>query len=277
MKEKKLKFKVEKENTLADTLKYLVSRRFYRHLKAVNAVFLVNQKNTKLYEMVHAGDEIEIHYMDQTKEYVWPVVFTQPKILFENEHYLVVDKERGLLSIPIAACPNSLYQQLVSYLKINDVHILNRLDRETSGLVVVAKDGYCASLLQPTHEHITRKYLCMVEGIVLEDGMIDLKIARSADSNKRIISETGKPAISHYRVIKNYEGRTLLEFTLETGRTHQIRVHASSIGHPIIGDAVYGHGTEQDFLHLTSYKVSFCDKIEDKIINIELKEGWWNE
>ncbi len=277
MKEKILKFKVEKENTLAETLKYLVSRRFYRHLKAVNALFLVNQKKTKLYELVHAGDEIEIHYVDQTKEYVWPVVSTHPKILFENEHYLVVDKERGLLSIPIAACPNSLYQQLVSYLNINDVHILNRLDRETSGLVVVAKDGYSASLLQPTHQYITRKYLCMVEGKVVEDGTIDLKIARSADSNKRIISDTGKQAISHYRVIKNYEDRTLLEFTLETGRTHQIRVHTSSMGHPIIGDAVYGHGTEHDFLHLTSYKVSFCDKIEDKIINIELKEGWWNE
>lgn len=277
MKEKILKFKVEKENTLAETLKYLVSRRFYRHLKAVNAVFLVNQKNKKLYEMVYVGDEIEIHYTEQTKEYVWPAVSTQPKILFENEHYLVVDKERGLLSIPIAACPNSLYQQLVSYLKINDVHILNRLDRETSGLVVVAKDGYSASLLQPTHKHIIRKYLCMVEGIVLEDGTINQKIARSADSNKRIISDTGKSAISHYRVIKNYEDKTLLEFTLETGRTHQIRVHASSIGHPIIGDIVYGHGTEHDFLHLTSYEVSFCDKIEDKIINIELKEGWWNE
>ncbi len=277
MKEKKLVFKVEKDNTLADTLKFLVSRRFYRHLKAVNADFLVNQKKSKLYEMVHPGDEIEIHYVDSTKEYIWPVVSTQPKILFENEHYLVVDKEKGLLSIPIAACPNSLYQQLVSYLEINDVHILNRLDRETSGLVVVAKDGYCASLLQPTHQHITRKYLCMVEGIVEEDGTIDLKIARSTDSNKRIISDTGKQAISHYRVIRNYEDRTLLEFTLETGRTHQIRVHTSSIGHPIIGDSVYGHGTESDFLHLTSYKVSFCDKIENKIINIELKEGWWNE
>lgn len=277
MKEKKLYFKAEKENTLALELKKFLSRRFYRHLKYINAQFYINGSVAALYDMVKTGDEIEIIYQEAYKNSEWPVASKKPEIVFENEHYLIVNKEHNLLTIPIEACPESLYQQLVLYLGHTDVHILNRLDRKTSGLIVVAKDRYAASLLEPTHQHISRKYVCLVEGIVNEDGTIRNYIAKSKDSNKRILSSEGKLAISHYRVLKHQQNKTILEFQLETGRTHQIRLHASSMGHPIVGDNLYGTGLEKDYLFLTSYDVSFTDPFEQKEIKVQLKEGWWKQ
>lgn len=278
MKEKKLYFKAEKENTLAMELKRVLSRRFYRHLKYINAQYYINGSLSPLYKMVKAGDEIEIVYKELVKENMWPTAASLPRIVFENEHYLIVDKEPDILTIPIAACKESLYQQIVLYLGHSDVHILNRLDRKTSGLVVIAKDRYAASLLEPTHQHIRRTYICLVEGIVPEGGTIQNFIARSEDSNKRVLSPHGKLAISHYRVLKKLDAnKTILEFQLETGRTHQIRLHTSSIGHPIIGDDLYGNGLKTERLYLTSYKVSFTDPFDQKEITICLKEGWWNQ
>jgi 23S rRNA pseudouridine1911/1915/1917 synthase len=161
----------------------------------------------------------------------------------------------------------------VLYLGINDIHILNRLDKETSGLVVVAKDRYARSLLEPCHEHIVRKYLCLVEGQIKESGRIENYIQKSEDSNKRIVSNEGQIAISNYNVIKVYDDKTLLEFILETGRTHQIRVHTSNMGHPIIGDRMYGNGSGEQ-LCLTSYYVEFKDPFTNEIVNIEIGKRW---
>ena len=117
----------------------------------------------------------------------------------------------------------------------------------------------------------------MVEGNVLLDGTICKNISKCEDSNKRYISETGKRAVSLYHILKQLEHQTLLEFVLETGRTHQIRLHSSSIGHPIVGDSMYGNGKEEDFLYLTSYAVTFTNPFNNKVIDLKLKEGWWNE
>ncbi len=276
MEEKKLYFKVEKNVTLAQYLKEQLSRRFYRKLKFLSALIYVNDIITPLYKEVHIGDEIRIIYQKE-KEATWQPLSKELKIIYEDEHYAIVYKEADLLTIPIKACPESLYQQLLFHFKSADIHILNRLDRKTSGLVVIAKDSYAASLLEPTHEHIVRKYICLVEGNVLSDGTICKNISKCEDSNKRYISETGKRAVSHYHILKQLENQTLLEFVLETGRTHQIRLHSSSIGHPIVGDSMYGNGKEEDFLYLTSYAVTFTNPFNNKVIDLKLKEGWWNE
>lgn len=268
-------FKVEKSNTVADFLKDKLSRRFYRHLKSVSATYWVNQQEIQLYQQLNEGDTLLIVYQEPSKELAWPESNELPRIEYENEHYIVAYKPAGLLTIPIQACPFSMYQQLVSYLGKNEVHILNRLDRETSGLMVVAKDGYARSLLEPVHQHMIRKYICLVEGKVTSDGTISNFIQKASDSNKRLISNEGKEAISHYRVLQSNEANSLLEFVLDTGRTHQIRLHATSIGHPIVGDSLYGHGKEDDFLHLCSYQVIFTDPFTKEEINIEIKEDWW--
>ena len=273
MNEKELVFKVECDNTLSEELKKNLTRKFYRHLKHVNATILVNGSPKRLYEKVNEGEEIKIIYKEEAKVFNWPMADKLPNVVFENEHYLIVDKEPDLLTIPTKGNPNSLYQQLVLYLGINDIHILNRLDKETSGLVVVAKDRYARSLLEPTHKNMVRKYLCLVEGKVLESGRIENHIKKDEDSNKRYIAEDGQIAISNYNVLEVYDDKTLLEFVLETGRTHQIRVHTSSMGHPIIGDKMYGNGTGEQSC-LTSYDVEFTDPFSNELIKVTIDKRW---
>ena len=275
MNEKVLEFEVLESNTLSEELKKNLTRRFYRHLKFINATILVNDNNKKTFEKVYKGDIIKIIYEEVEREFNWPNANKIPNVVFENEHYLIVDKEPNLLTIPTRGNPNSLFQQLVLYLGSNNVHILNRLDKETSGLVVVAKDRYAASLLEPTHEHIIRKYLCLVEGNVEQGGTISNYICKIGDSHKRIVSdkEEGQLAISNYNVLEKNENTTLLEFVLETGRTHQIRVHTSNMGHPIIGDKIYGNG-KGEVLCLTSYYVEFIDPFTKENIKIQIEKRW---
>lgn len=273
MRKNEIKFKVEKEDVLSEILKEKLSKKFYRFLKSSNATILVDNEHIAWFNRVKINSEIKIIFEIKTKEVKWPKVDKNPRIVYENDNYLIVDKEPDLLTIPTKANPNSLYQQLVNYLGEQDIHILNRLDKETSGLVVVAKNRYAASLLEPTHMHMVRKYLCLVEGQVLNDGTIINHIKKCEDSNKRIVSDKGQIAISHYKVLEIYEDKTLLEFVLETGRTHQIRVHTSNMGHPIIGDTFYG-GKANDRLCLTSYDVSFYDSFINERLHIQIERDW---
>lgn len=277
MKEKILKFKVSEPCLLRDELVKNLSRKFYRHLKSVNAEILVDSIRLKNFEAVKPGQIITIKYQENEKECDWPLSESLPNVIFENEHYLVVNKEAGILTIPTKANPNSLYQQLVTYLGTGEVHILNRLDKDTSGLVVVAKDRYAASKLMPTHLHMERRYKCLVEGIVDQDGTVTNYLKKDLNSNKRYVTsdDTGQLAISNYKVHKYFDDKTLLEFILDTGRTHQIRVHCLSIGHPIIGDTLYGN-TKADRMYLVSYYVEFMDPFINEVIKIEIDEDWTN-
>ncbi|MDE7095032.1 MAG: RluA family pseudouridine synthase, partial [Anaeroplasmataceae bacterium] len=261
------------EDVLSEILKKEVSKRFYRFLKYSQAKVLVDGEPLEWFKRVSKGAVIQIFYKTLDKEISWPKVDKLPRIVFENEHYLIVNKEHNLLTIPTRGNPNSLYQQLIAYLGEQEIHILNRLDKETGGLVVVAKDRYAASLLEPTHEHIVRKYLCQVEGRVTSSGTIQNYIAKEEDSHKRFVSKEGKLAISHYQVFETNENSSLLEFVLETGRTHQIRVHTSHMGHPIIGDSLYG-GKENPVLCLTSYYVQFKDPFTDEEIHYTIEKEW---
>lgn len=273
MKENEVKFSVEKEDILSEILKRKFSKRMYRYLKHSKARVLVDGNSIKWYQKVSRGAAIQIFYESKEKEVVWPVAVNLPRIMYESEHYLIVNKEADLLTIPTQANPNSLYQQLVAYLGNQSIHILNRLDKETSGLVVVAKDPYAASLLEPTHKFITRKYLCLVDGRVSADGSIQNYITKEENSNKRYVSNEGKLAISHYHVIDSNEEESLLEFVLDTGRTHQIRVHTSHMGHPIIGDRMYG-GKEHNKLCLTSYYVGFIDPFTEEFVECSIDKEW---
>ncbi|MCM1557507.1 MAG: RluA family pseudouridine synthase [Anaeroplasma bactoclasticum] len=273
MKQNELIISVEKEDILSEILKKNVSKRFYRFLKYSKAIVLVDGKPLEWYKKVSKDAEIHVIYSTPNKEISWPKTEKLPKIVLETEHYLIVDKEPNLLTIPTRGNPNSLYQQLVAYLGEQEIHILNRLDKETSGLVVVAKDRYAASLLEPTHKHIVRKYLCMVEGKVETSSTIRNYIAKEENSNKRYVSEEGKLAISHYHSLEANEKVSLLEFVLETGRTHQIRVHTSHMGHPIVGDKLYG-GKENPVLCLTSYSVEFIDPFTNEEIKCSIEKEW---
>ena len=269
----KLEYIVKENQTLLDCLKANLNRKFLRRLKSLNTIFYVNGKKMDTYLMVSKGDIITFEY-EEAKEISWPLYESNLDIRYEDSYYLVVNKRKGLLSIPTKAEPKSLYQEVMYYLAIKGIttiSILNRLDKETSGLVLIAKDRVSANYLQPTHLKMERKYICQTHGIWdIKEGKIVTYIDKDINTNKRFVSNSGKLAISNYRVLEEIDGISKVLFTLETGRTHQIRVHTSYMNHPICGDKLYGILDNYDTMLLESVYVGFIHPYTKKKIEVYL-------
>ena len=186
-------------------------------------------------------------------------------IVFEDEHLLVVDKPAGMVVHPAAGNPdgtlvNALLHHCAGRLSgiggVARPGIVHRIDKDTSGLLVVAKTDVAHEGLaaQFARHSIERVYLALTTGIpVPPAGRIDAPLARSASDRKKIavVGATkadggrGKRAVTHYRIVEPLKGAALVECRLETGRTHQVRVHLASIGHPLLGDPVYGRSRNE--------------------------------
>ena len=154
------------------------------------------------------------------------------------------------------------------------IRIVNRLDRNTSGIVIFAKNEYIQETLikQMQSKEFKKEYLAIVEGILQEkSGTLDFPIARKDGSIiERCVKPNGEKAITHYNVLKDFNGLSLVHIVLETGRTHQIRVHFSHIGHPVLGDTLYGNPSNlisRQALH--SFKVSFIHPISQEKLSLE--------
>ncbi len=225
---------------------------------------LVNGKTVKSNYKVELNDEIEVlekevQDLSLTKEDM------NLEIVYEDSDVAVVNKPSGMVVHPAAGnqehtLVNGLLAQMDITSSINGVArpgIVHRIDKDTSGLLMIAKnDKAMESLSNQLKEHTcNRIYVGLVYGLIGEDtGKIIAPIARSKDDRKKMaIDKDGKEAITHFRVLKRYMGYTLCEFKLETGRTHQIRVHMKYINHPLVGDPVYGPrhiiGEHGQFLH----------------------------
>lgn len=177
-------------------------------------------------------------------------------ILYEDEDLVVVNKEKGMVVHPAQGnYHDTLVNALLYHVKdlsgINGIlrpGIVHRIDKDTTGILVVAKNDFAHGYLsaQLKDHSMKRKYLALVHGNVKTDhGTIDAPLGRSRkDRMKMAIVEDGKRAVTHYDVIRRYQGFTLIRAKLETGRTHQIRVHMASVHHPLVGDYVYGHKKE---------------------------------
>ena len=157
----------------------------------------------------------------------------------------------------------------------DNVSILNRLDKDTCGLVVIAKNRLAAYKLEPTHLHMVRKYYALCEGIFdKKEGKIETYIEKDEETNKRYVSNKGKLAITNYKIIKEENNKSLVEFVLETGRTHQIRLTASYLNHPICGDKMYGIDDNFDRLMLNSYYLSYNDPYNNLFKEFEIRDDF---
>ncbi len=232
------------------------------------------------------GDKVEIEIFESEEKIIIPPQNIELDIIYEDENMLVVNKPSGMLTHPtVKERENTLVNALLyKYGEgLSDINgelrrgILHRLDRNTSGLLMVAKNNEAHEFLanQIKNRTAVKKYLAVVKGNFKEDfGTLDFPIGRHPKfPEKMSVIEGAKPSVTAFKVIERFKEATYLELDLKTGRTHQIRVHLSHIKHPIVNDMLYGGGgfkikTQEQVLQ--SYKLSFTKPFSSDIIELEI-------
>ena len=222
---------------------------------------------------VNLGDLIEIYAEDNVSEGIPPMDIPLT-VLYEDEDILAVDKPTDMPTHPSKGnnLP-TLANAVMGYYGGDFVfRSVNRLDRDTSGIVIIAKNQFSAGALSSTMKKgmWNKKYHALVSGIPTEkSGVIDAPIERVEESNiKRMVRDDGKRAITEYSVIEEYEKDCLCELHLLTGRTHQIRVHMAHIGHPLVSDFLYGTPSDKEY-YLRCKEISFPHPRTGEILTIK--------
>jgi 23S rRNA pseudouridine1911/1915/1917 synthase len=198
-------------------------------------------------DIVHGGAQLALK-AEQEAQGEWIAQDIELNIVYEDDQILVIDKPAGLVVHPAAGHAdgtllNALLHHVPDIINVPRAGIVHRLDKDTTGLMVVAKTIEAQTRLvdQLQKRSVSRIYECIVIGVVTSGGKINAPIGRSSSQRQRMaVSDGGKPAVSHYRVLERYRSHTHVRVKLETGRTHQIRVHMSHVGYPLVGDPVYG-------------------------------------
>lgn len=249
-----------------------ISRRLIIALKKTPDGMTVNGENAKTIQLLNSGDRVSITLPDDTTE-IEPNGDLDVPIIFEDEHIVVFNKPANMPCHPSIKHRTDTLANYFSFLYPDKTfRCLNRLDRDTSGLCICAKDSFSANALSGKVE---KTYFAAVCGIITQSGTVDAPIARERESIiTRCVRSDGQRAVTHYKPIKQSETHTLLEIRLETGRTHQIRVHMAHILHPLSGDDLYGgdSATKRQALHCG--RLGFIHPIcgEEVLLECELAE-----
>lgn len=286
------KFKVEIDDMRLDnylSLKTDISRSKIQSLIKEGNI-LVNEKEEKSSYKVRVDDEISLNYVE-TENHLEPEKMDLD-IIYEDSDILVINKQNGLVVHPAPGNYNHTLANALSYYSdtLSDINgefrpgIVHRIDAYTTGLLVVAKNNKAHEFLasELASKNIKRTYEALVWGIIKEDtGTIDAPIGRDPkDRKKMAVVANGKNAITNFKVLARFKRTTLLEIELETGRTHQIRVHMNYINHPVVNDPVYGNYPKIDetgqVLHAKKLELIHPTTKEKMVFEAEIPEEFKN-
>lgn len=260
-----------------------ISRNFAQKL-IENQQVTINGKNEKASYKVCVGDKVQVD-VPEAQDTKLKAQDIPVEVVYEDKDIIVVNKPKGMVVHPANGNPDgTLVNAILAMCKDSlsgiggEIRpgIVHRLDKDTSGLLIIAKndEAHVKMSKQIQDRLVTKKYIALVKGVVKDDeATIDMPIARSkVDRKKMAVDKDGKQAVTHFKVIKRYKRYTLLEIKIDTGRTHQIRVHMAKIGYPVVGDMVYSNGknefgVEGQMLHAKS--LEFSHPITGKKMHLE--------
>ena len=260
-----------------------ISRTMIKKMLVDNKI-LVNGKIKKASYKVEENDKIQIEEI-KPKEITLKAQDIPIDILYEDNDIIVVNKPKGLVVHPANGNPDGTLVNAIMNICKDSLSgiggeirpgIVHRLDKDTSGVLMVAKNDKAHINLseQIKNREVSKIYIALVRGVISEnEASIDMPIGRSIkDRKKMAVSRNGKQAITHFTVLKRYQSYTLLRIKIDTGRTHQIRVHMAEIGHPVVGDVVYSNGKNPfgvtgQMLHAKS--IEFKHPTANKMMKIE--------
>ena len=260
--------------------KQQISKTALTDIKFGGGAILVNEKEETVRHMLQTGDTVDVFFPKELPSEEMKAENIPLTILYEDKDVLLINKPSNMNSIPSREHPTgSVANALLHYYEINGigstVHIVTRLDRDTSGVMLIAKNRFVHHLfsLQQRQHEINRTYFAIAHGQVEGDaGTIDAPIGRKNDSIiEREVRADGQRAVTHYEVIKKANEYTFIRLTLETGRTHQIRVHLAYLGHPLVGDDLYGGKRDvisRQALH--SEEITFFHPIKKETVHMEI-------
>lgn len=259
-----------------------ISKGLLAKIKFQGGKIEVNQSIENVLFKVSFGDQVNITIPDEKEHETLLVDHVPIDIIFEDDHYLVVNKPAGVASIPAQYHPNgTMANRVKAYYKEQQyknqvIHVVTRLDRDTTGLMLFAKHGFAHALLDKElhKKEVIKIYQALVGGEVsdlTEHAMIQLPIGRDVSSIlKRTVIETGQEAETEYWLMKCKHDEALVNIQLHTGRTHQIRVHFEAIGCPLLGDGMYGgkmnRGINRQALHCC--QLSFVHPFTKQRLNV---------
>jgi 23S rRNA pseudouridine1911/1915/1917 synthase len=263
-----------------------ISKAALTDIKFHGGALFVNEKEVTVRTPLSKGDVVKVHFPPEKQSESMEAENITLDIVYEDEHFLAVNKPPGMPTIPsLFQSKGSLAAGVLFYYQQHDIpgtfHAVNRLDKDTSGIVLVAKHRFAHSLMskQQREKTIQREYIALVHGELEQNlGTITSPIGRKPDSIiERMVREDGQLSITHFEKI-NYLSDyhiSAVRLKLETGRTHQIRVHMASIGHPLIGDDLYGGSRDiikRQALHSETARFIHPFRDEEVMIKVDLPD-----